>query len=203
MKLAILWMLTGFVGIPQSNNLLPEPCRATAPDPFSDRLAKAAEAQTKITVKYDPTYFPMKYPGGDVPEGIGVCTDVIIRSYRTLGYDLQKLIHEDMKKARAAYDKRRKTDKLDTNIDHRRTPNMMTYFERHGKTLAITDKAEDYLPGDIVFWDIIPGHVGIVVSQKVPFTNRHYIVHNICCGNKMDDYLFVAKIVGHYRWHPE
>jgi uncharacterized protein YijF (DUF1287 family) len=201
MKFALVWSLTGFAGVMKSSNNAPKPCPVT--NSVADKLSTAAIAQTKILVKYDPTYFPIKYPGGDVPEGIGVCTDVIIRTYRTLGYDLQKLIHEDMKKARDQYNKRRKTDKLDTNIDHRRTPNMMTFFERHGKTLAITDKGEDYLPGDIVFWDIKPGHVGIVVNQKVLFTNRYYIVHNICCGNKMEDYLFAAKIVGHYRWHPE
>ncbi len=170
---------------------------------FTDKLCAAAEKLTLKEVKYDPSYFSMKYPGGNPPEGIGVCTDVVIWAYRELGYDLQKLIHEDMKKAREAYNRRRKTDKLDTNIDHRRTPNMETFFERHGKKLPVTDNPEDYQPGDIVFWDIKPGHVGIVVSKKVTWTNRYYIVHNICCGNRMEDYLFQAKITGHYRWHPE
>jgi hypothetical protein len=169
---------------------------------FGEKLAKAALALEAKIVEYDPSYFGMKYPGGDPPEGKGVCTDVVIWSYRALGYDLQKLIHEDMKAAREAYNKRRKTDKLDTNIDHRRTPNMETFFERKGQKLAVTDKGADYLPGDIVFWDIKPGHVGIVTNDRVPFTDRYYIMHNICCGHRKEDYLFRAKITGHYRWHP-
>jgi uncharacterized protein YijF (DUF1287 family) len=107
-----------------------------------------------------------------------------------------------MKIAHAEYNKRRVSKKLDTNIDHRRTPNMQTFFTRKNAVKPITLLEEDYLPGDIVFWDIAYGHVGIVINKKVPGTNRYYMVHNICCGNNMEDYLFAAKIVGHYRWKP-
>lgn len=172
-------------------------------DSFTDRLADAAYAQTFKKVKYDGSYYVIKYPGGDVPDSIGVCTDVVIRSYRQTGYDLQKLVHEDMKTAFSVYNKRRKSDRIDRNIDHRRTPNLETFFTRQGAKLPVTDKEEDYKPGDIVFWDVATGHVGIVVKKKVPGTNRHYIVHNICCGNQMEDFLFVPKIVGHYRWIPK
>jgi uncharacterized protein len=174
----------------------------TLPKPFLTRLADGALVQTKQDVTYDGSYYQIKYPGGDVPDSIGVCTDVVIRAYRKVGYDLQKLIHEDMKLAHTEYNKRRYSKKLDTNIDHRRTPNMQTFFTRKGAEKPITNKGEDYLPGDLVFWDIAYGHVGVVVNVKVPGTNRYYMVHNICCGNQMEDYLFAATIVGHYRWKP-
>jgi len=173
------------------------------PTTFLDRLADAAFEQTFKQVKYDGSYFVIKYPNGDVPDSIGVCTDVVIRAYRKTGYDLQKLVHEDMQKAFAVYNKRRKSGKTDSNIDHRRTPNLETFFTRKGAKLPVTNQEKDYQPGDIVFWDVATGHVGIVVKEKVPGTQRHYIVHNICCGNKMEDFLFATKIVGHYRWDPE
>lgn len=173
------------------------------PSAFTDRLADAAFEQTFKKVKYDGSYFVIPYPNGDVPDSIGVCTDVVIRAYRKTGYDLQQLIHEDMKAAFGVYNKRRRSNKIDSNIDHRRTPNMETFFTRKGAKLAVTSKEEDYQPGDIVFWDVAFGHVGIVVKETVPGTNRHYIVHNICCGNQMEDFLFVPKIIGHYRWDPE
>jgi uncharacterized protein YijF (DUF1287 family) len=138
------------------------------------------------------------YPGGDVPFNIGVCTDVIIRAYRTVNIDLQKLVHEDMLLHKVDYDKRRfYNKKLDSNIDHRRTFNLRTFFTRKGAKQPIDS---DYLPGDIVFWDIAAGHVGIVVDIKVPGTNRYYVVHNICCGPKMEDFLYRFKIIDHYRW---
>jgi uncharacterized protein len=170
---------------------------------FMDRFAQAAFDQQDQKVTYDGSYFVIKYPGGDVPDSIGVCTDVVIRAYRKVGYDLQKLIHEDMKKDFAAYNRRRKSSKIDSNIDHRRTPNMETFFTRKGAKLPITDKEEDYKPGDIVFWAVATGHVGVVTNLKVPGTNRYYMVHNICCGNQVEDFLFRPKITGHYRWNPE
>lgn len=172
-------------------------------EPFLDRFAQAAFDQQFQKVVYDASYFVIPYPNGDVPDSIGVCTDVVIRAYRKVGYDLQKLIHEDMKANFAVYNKRRRSSKIDSNIDHRRTPNMETFFTRKGAKLPVTDKEEDYKPGDVVFWDVATGHVGVVVNLKVPGTNRYYIVHNICCGNKVEDFLFVPKITGHYRWKPE
>ncbi|HYG49769.1 MAG TPA: DUF1287 domain-containing protein [Flavobacteriales bacterium] len=170
---------------------------------YNKELVDAVKAQTKDTVVYDGSYYVLKYPGGDVPKGIGVCTDVVIRAYRKIGFDLQQLIHEDMKKAFAEYNRRRKSNRIDASIDHRRTPNMQTFFSRQGAKLPVTEKEEDYLPGDIVFWDVAQGHVGMVVDEKIPGTNRYYIVHNICCGNNMEDFLFGARIVDHYRWSPK
>ena len=168
-----------------------------------DRFAKAAFDQQDQLVTYDGSYFVIPYPNGDVPDSIGVCTDVVIRAYRKVGYDLQKLIHEDMKKDFAAYNRRRKSDKIDANIDHRRTPNMETFFTRKGAKLTVTKNEEDYKPGDIVFWKVAAGHVGVVTPLKVPGTNRYYVVHNICCGNRVEDFLFTPEITGHYRWNPE
>jgi uncharacterized protein YijF (DUF1287 family) len=171
-----------------------------APSPI-DSVVKHALWQTTQDVTYDGRYYKIDYPNGDVPANIGVCTDVIIRAYRSIGIDLQQLIHEDMKVAHAEYTKRRKTDKLDASIDHRRTQNIETYLTRQDASLACTTNGKDYEPGDIVFWgDIAYGHVGIVVDKKVPGTNRYYIVHNIGAGPKMEDFLFKSKITGHYRW---
>ncbi len=175
----------------------------TKDNSFGYRLAIEAMDQTKHEVKYNGNYFVIPYPNGDVPDSIGVCTDVVIRAYRKLGYDLQKLVHEDMKNNFSVYNKRRKSDKIDSNIDHRRTPNLETFFTRQGAKLTITNNPDDYLPGDIVFWKVAAGHVGIVVSDRVPGTKRNYIVHNICCGNKKEDFLFEVQITGHYRWNPE
>ena len=170
---------------------------------FYDSLAYFGASQVYDTVVYDGSYYRIPYPGGDVPKGIGVCTDVVIRAYRKLGIDLQKLIHEDMKVALSDYNKKRKTTALDASIDHRRTQNQETYFERQGGKLDITNNASDYKPGDLVFWDVAYGHVGIVTSILVPGTNRYYIVHNIGRGNQIEDFLFGATIVGHYRWKPQ
>lgn len=173
------------------------------PSGFGEKLANAALEQTLHKVTYDGSYYVIGYPNGDVPDSIGVCTDVVIRAYRKMGYDLQQLVHEDMKTNFAIYNKRRKSNKVDSNIDHRRTPNLETFFTRQGAKLTVTNKEEDYLPGDVVFWDVAFGHVGVVVNELVPGTNHHYIVHNICCGNMKEDFLFVPKITGHYRWHPK
>jgi uncharacterized protein len=167
------------------------------------RLCKYALNQTKKHLTYDGTYRVISYPNGDVPDSLGVCTDVVIRAYRKMGYDLQKLVHEDMKKAYLVYEKRRHNDKIDANIDHRRTPNLQTYFTRFGKVLPITKKASDYAPGDIVFWDVSAGHVGIVSNIKsMADTNRLMVIHNIGLGPKLEDFLFKAEITGHYKWQP-
>jgi uncharacterized protein YijF (DUF1287 family) len=157
--------------------------------------------QTTQDVTYDGSWRKIDYPGGDVPANIGVCTDVIIRAYRAIDVDLQVLIHQDMKKALPEYNKRYKTKVIDRNIDHRRTQNMETFFTRQGAKLPITNKGSDYKPGDIVFWNIAFGHVGIVVDEKVPGTDRYKIVHNIGAGPEKEDFLFVGDITGHYRWY--
>ena len=167
------------------------------------KIIKHAKWQATQDVHYDGTYRKIDYPNGDVPANIGVCTDVLIRAYRAIGVDLQLLIHEDMVSHRAIYNKRRKTAQLDKSIDHRRVPNMRTYFTRQGAKLTISKKGEDYKPGDIVFWDVAAGHVGLVVDVKVSGTKRYKVVHNIGGGPQLEDFLFGAVIVDHYRWIPK
>lgn len=169
-------------------------------DTFFDKLCMAAIKRTFKKETYDGSYRTLKYPGGDVPDSIGVCTDLIIRAYRKLGLDLQKLIHEDMKIAFAEYNKRRKSEVIDKNIDHRRTPNMQTFFTRKKAKKTVSLKAEDYQPGDLVFWDVADGHVGMVVNIRTPDKKRWMIAHNIGSGSELEDFLFGATIVDHYRW---
>jgi uncharacterized protein len=179
--------------------------QATLADPRRDFLSKfvaAAIERTHHSVRYDPAYVRIAYPGGDVPAETGVCTDEVIRAYRAVGVDLQKEVHEDMAAHFSAYPKRWHRTSPDPNIDHRRVPNLMVFFSRKGEVLPITDRAEDYAPGDLVTWDLGRGltHIGIVVDQKGFFSRRNMIVHNIGAGPKMEDVLFDWKITGHYRY---
>ena len=195
-----------------SQTAAPAPVRqeqaAPAPRPssgsaFLDRLVEAAIERTTQQVRYDPTYFKIDYPGGDVPAEVGVCTDEVIRSYRRVGVDLQKEVHEDMKANFGAYPRKWGLKKPDTNIDHRRVPNLMVFFERQGASLAVTEEAADYKPGDVVTWDLGAGltHIGIVVNVPSGTDPRRLlIVHNIGAGPKMEDVLFSWKITGHYRY---
>lgn len=171
-----------------------------------DKLITQAIAQTKKEVVYDAAYCSLKYPGGDVPEGKGVCTDVVIRSYRGVGIDLQKEVHEDMVKRFSAYPKYWKLKRPDSNIDHRRVPNLMVFFKKYGTTLPITKKAEDYKPGDLVCWNLSNKntdqgvtHIGIVTDVKGE-GGRYKIAHNIGAGNKLEDMLFDYTIIGHFRY---
>ena len=169
---------------------------------FLPRLLVAAHERTTHTVRYEPAYVHIAYPNGDVPAETGVCTDEIIRIYRAVGIDLQKLVHEDMQQNRAAYPRFGNYGGTDTNIDHRRVPNLMVFFARKGKELPITNRLEDYAPGDLVTWDLggnVP-HIGIVVDTKSPQSGRYLIVHNIGRGPKMEDALFDWKITGHYSY---
>src|SRR5262252_2008784 len=165
---------------------------------FLKKLVAAAEERTHHTVRYDPAYVRIPYPGGDVPEDTGVCTDEVIRSYRAVGIDLHKEVHEDMEKNVSAYWRPRRwlARRPDTNIDHRRVPNLMVFFSRKGESLAITQVSADYLPGDIVTWDLgghVP-HIGIVVDEQSAEGGRHLIVHNIGQGPQREDVLFAWKI---------
>jgi uncharacterized protein YijF (DUF1287 family) len=169
---------------------------------FTRRLAAAAIERTHHSVRYVSEYVHLPYPGGDVPADTGVCTDEIIRSYRAVGVDLQKEVHEDMVRNFAAYPNKRKwlLSHPDSNIDHRRVPNLMVFFARKGESLPISSRAEDYAPGDLVTWDLgrnVP-HIGIVVDQKA--SGRSMVVHNIGEGPRMEDVLFHWKITGHYRY---
>lgn len=169
-------------------------------------LVSAVIARTKQNVSYDGSYVSIAYPNGDVPSNTGVCTDVIIRSYRTLGTDLQVLVHEDMARNFAAYPSQKiwGLTRTDKNIDHRRVPNLQAFFSRHGKVLPISTKAQDYAPGDIVTW-LLPGnlpHIGIVTDKHSEAAGNPLIVHNIGAGPSLDDMLFLYKITGHYRYFP-
>jgi len=177
---------------------------SSAREQFSRRLVDAAMERTHHPVRYVSAYVRIPYPGGDVPSDTGVCTDEIIRSYRAVGVDLQREVHEDMLRNFAAYPNQRRwrLNHPDANIDHRRVPNLMVFFARKGESLPITNRPQDYAPGDLVTWDLggnVP-HIGIVVDQRGRWTGRHLIVHNIGEGPKMEDVLFDWKITGHYRY---
>ncbi len=165
-------------------------------------LSDSALELTKQKVTYDPSYFSIDYPNGDVPSDKGVCTDVIIRAYRKMGFDLQKEVHEDMKSHFNLYPKIWGLKTTDKNIDHRRVPNLMTYFNRQGAEKPITNNPKDYIPGDVVCWNLGGAitHIGIVVDKKSNDGKRYLIVHNIGSGQVLEDCLFDFKIIGHYRW---
>ncbi|GJM63213.1 DUF1287 domain-containing protein [Persicobacter diffluens] len=165
-------------------------------------LSESAMALTRQKVVYDPAYVAIAYPGGDVPADRGVCTDVVIRAYRLQGIDLQKEVHEDMIAHFDLYPTIWGLKKPDTNIDHRRVANLMTFFNRKGMTKGKSQRAEDYLPGDIVAWDLGGGvlHIGLVVDQKSRQGSRPLIVHNIGRGQVLEDCLFAWEIIGHYRY---
>ncbi len=158
------------------------------------QLADAAVEQTGYTTRYDPRYVRLTYPGGDVPLDRGVCSDVVIRALRKVGVDLQKEVHEDMAEHFDAYP-HLWGSKLDRSIDHRRVANLMAYFQRQEKSLAISDRPRDYAAGDIVAWDLGGGvlHIGVVAP-------RNSIVHNIGAGAKLEAKLFAWRVIGHYRY---
>ena len=172
---------------------------------FAEKLANAAFERTQHSVVYNGAYRKISYPNGDVPAHFGVCTDVLIRSYRALGVDLQKLVHEDMRSAFSAYPSKKiwGLTRTDANIDHRRVPNLETFFARNGQRLALSENPKDYLPGDIVSWRLgsnLP-HIGLVSNKKNASGERYLIIHNVGLGPKMEDVLFDYKMVGHYRYH--
>jgi hypothetical protein len=154
------------------------------------QLAAAAERQVGVTIVYDPTYVQLRYPGGGLPLERGVCADVIVRAFRHIGVDLQRELHEDMRANFRLYPKMWGLAAPDANIDHRRVPNLMKFFERRGKTTRAS-----FAPGDVVAWRLPGGlyHIGIVADAP-------YVVHNIGRGALREDILFAYPIIGHYRW---
>lgn len=169
---------------------------------FYDRLSSAAISLTKDRVVYDPSYFSIAYPNGDVPAHKGVCTDVVIRAYRKLGIDLQKEVHEDMQKNFKLYPKIWGLRSTDRNIDHRRVPNLQVFFTRFGKKLVVSNNAADYKTGDLVTWMIagrLP-HIGIVSHLKTQDRKRNLIVHNVGNGQVLEDCLFAYPITGHFQY---
>lgn len=162
------------------------------------QLVQDARKQIGVTLSYDPAYTRLDYPMGDVPASKGVCTDVVIRALRVQGLDLQKTVHEDMRKAFASYPNKWGLSRPDRNIDHRRVPNLMRYFQRKG--YAVNEQR--YLPGDIVSWDLNGKgltHIGIVSDKQDVITRTPLIIHNIGAGTQENNILYQYKIIGHYR----
>ena len=174
------------------------------PTDYYEKLSNAAISIIDPEVVYTPAYVGIKYPNGDVPKNKGVCTDVVIRAYRKLGIDLQKEVHEDLKANFSLYPNLKKwgLKKPDTNIDHRRVPNLEVFFTRKGKKLEVSDNPNDYKTGEIVTW-IINGklpHIGIVTHKKSADGKRPLLVHNVGGGQVLEDCLFSYEIVGHFRY---
>lgn len=217
-------LLLALTILPPANTVSAQQPKPADASKFAERLVKAAMARTTQTTIYDPSYQRLAYPGGDVANDRGVCTDVIIRSYRALGIDLQKLVHEDMRRAFRSYPRRWGLSRPDPNIDHRRVPNLQIFFIRKRAHLAISADPADYKPGDLVTWDLrvagnrtsatlLPGkrkrpvfgglpHIGIVATRRSSDGKRPLIIHNIGSGTEISDILFQFAITGHYRFHP-
>ncbi|MFY0680206.1 MAG: DUF1287 domain-containing protein [Thalassovita sp.] len=169
---------------------------------WSAELIAQAQAQIGVTLTYDGSYQALSYPDGDIPRARGVCTDVVIRALRDAhGIDLQKRVHEDMKRAFSSYPNNWNLSRPDKNIDHRRVPNLRAYFKRQGAALEVSTDPAAYLPGDIVTWTLGPGlpHIGIVSDQMTPDAARPLILHNVGAGTRKEDFLFRYPITGHYR----
>jgi uncharacterized protein len=181
----------------------PSPIPTVVPvdSPQIKKIIDNAIEQTNVTRTYDPAYVKLAYPGGDVPMSTGVCTDVVIRAFRSINIDFQKEVHEDMQKSFAVYPRNWGLNAPDTNIDHRRVPNLMTWLKRQGKAKPVTQNGRDYLPGDIVTWDLGGGqqHIGLVTNIPVN-SERLSIAHNVGSGAKVEDVLFKWKPIGHYRY---
>jgi len=171
------------------------------PRSLQSLLASALE-QTRQTRYYDPAYVDIPYPGGDVPIERGVCSDVVIRAFRATGVDLQVEIHRDMKQNFSAYPKMWGLSRPDPNIDHRRVPNLMKFFERKGKSLPVSDQPVDYLPGDVVAWRLPNGlyHIGLVSNLPSSDPRRFLVIHNIGAGTRTEDILFAFEVLGRYRY---
>ena len=176
---------------------------------FAKNLAAAALERTSKAVEYDPGYYDLPYPGGDLPSHKGVSTDLVVRSYRAVGVDLQKLVHEDMSAHFRLYPQRWERKGPDRNIDHRRVPNLQRYFSRFGKVLENSHSLDDYEIGDVVTWNLpygaaeqAGGHIGIVVPGPGARSNEKWVVHNIGSGPEWEDKLFDYEIAGHFRFEP-
>ncbi len=175
---------------------------AAAQDGRVAKVLDAAHAQVGVTRHYDGSYVRLAYPGGDVPADRGVCTDVVIRALRAAGLDLQKLVHEDMRRNFAAYPRHWGLARPDRNIDHRRVPNLETWARRAGHALPVGADPAAYRPGDLVSWRLPNGlpHIGLVSDRLAPDgSGRRLVVHNIGAGARVEDVLFAWPPVGHFR----
>ena len=205
----------GRVSVPLASDHPASPAATPQPTPVVKALPRNASTQLKqlieatlaqpgVTIGYDPAYVGIAYPNGDVPLETGVCADVIVRAFRKTGIDLQKEVHEDMVRAWSEYPKKWGAAGTDANIDHRRVLNLTTYLTRQRKSLPVTSKRDDYIPGDIVSWDLGNGidHIGLVVNVWSETNKGYLIVHNIGAGARLEDVLLNWQITGHYRYFP-
>lgn len=204
-------LVVGLVSACTFRNSLITGSPALLESPASDEITSApirnmlesAREQTKVTTGYTQAYYTIPYPGGDVPAETGACVDVLVRAFRKAGVDLQKEVHEDMTANFSAYPQKWGQTRTDTNIDHRRVPNLQTFFTRKRKSLPITSSNSDYKAGDVVAWDLDGHgmtHIGVVSNYWSESSNRYLIIHNIGGGVQAQDRLFDWKIIGHYRY---
>ncbi len=185
--------------VPPSSVTRPLPQEAS---PQLKQFIEGAVEQSKGTTGYDPSYVKLDYPNGDVPNDTGVCSDVVVRAFRKAGIDLQKEVHEDMTRAWGDYPRKWGARGTDSNIDHRRVLNLTTYFDWQGKSLPISNDRADYLPGDIVAWELSDGveHIGILTNLWSEPDKHCLVIHNIGAGARVEDVLLNWKIIGHYRY---
>jgi uncharacterized protein YijF (DUF1287 family) len=199
-KLVLVLFL--FASLPFSSTATGQETSALSPTHWSTALIQSARSQIGVTLIYDGSYQQLEFPNGDVPLQRGVCTDVVIRALRDAhGFDLQAKVNADMKAHFSSYPKIWGLSRPDSNIDHRRVPNLITFFKRHGANLPLSDKPQDYLPGDIVTWMLRPGtpHMGIVSDKVDPQSGNPLIIHNIGWGTRENDILFAYDMTGHFR----
>ena len=203
-----------FIGC--SGNSFPHPFGSTGPTQTFERPAtdsitsepirhiiESGHEQIKVTTHYTQDYRVISYPGGDMPADTGACTDVVIRAFRKASIDLQKEVHEDMAANFSAYPQQWGLKGTDTNIDHRRVPNLQTFFTRRGKSIAVSSDGNNYQPGDVVTWDLDGKgmtHIGLISNDWNDSDKRYLIIHNIGGGVAEEDRLFNWKITGHYRY---
>ncbi|MCP5537068.1 MAG: DUF1287 domain-containing protein [Akkermansiaceae bacterium] len=170
------------------------------PSGVSD-IVNAARTQIGQTTEYDPAYVALDYPNGDIDIRKGVCTDVVIRALRkSRKMDLQQLVHDDMRANFSRYPRVWGLKRTDKNIDHRRVPNLQTYFQRRGWSLAISKNKTDYQPGDLVTCTVagkLP-HI-MIVSDVNDSSGTPMVIHNIGGGAREEARLFEFPITGHYR----
>jgi uncharacterized protein len=182
-----------------------QPKLAAIADPVARKIVAAGVAQEGVTKTYDPAYVGLAYPGGDVDKSTGVCTDVVIRAYRAVGIDLQKLVHEDMTRNFSVYPQLWGLKQPDKNIDHRRVANLMTFLDRKKAALPVSNNLANYQPGDLVTYDLGPKiglHIAIVTNVPSP-DGGYKLVHNACCGTKVETLPTSWQINGHYRYLPK
>ena len=202
LAIALTFIGCGSERFPVSRAVEKPPVVEIPQGPVRSMLESAVE-QTKTTTGYTQQYFNLAYPNGDVPKETGACSDVVIRSLRAAGVDLQKEVHEDMSANFSVYPQKWGLAKTDSNIDHRRVPNLQKYFDRQGKAVPVTSNGTDYRPGDVVSWDLNGKgmtHIGVVSNLWNEDEKRYLIIHNIGGGVHAEDRLFDWKITGHYRY---